>query len=526
MKEFFVGARESQVEKKESEPLKPRRRLFVTRDREKIIGVTTMSPDPRKETIRVRYAFETKHPKSTGARGFGDDHYRGINRYFQGGRDDRVFRVGRTPEANARFAEIQKSLQDLRSERAKLINNMSHSGIVYETEVSVSVDTKKSVIKVEDSNGNIQHEEIPTATLIWKAAETPYSTGTVISRRELTSEEATRAPIILEEAITQGPPETILETITERQDQFEQSAATNGLRKLETDIERLKNELDPYLTTEEAEITIDLYDPKDPEYKQLEQLLGEQESIAYDEDLPALDFLQFNDPKMIDSPLAPTAPLSKEARKQALIANFRKKYPTKIARSPEPPPTTIPELKPIPVEDPQKRKQRIEEELTPEMIAQIQTEVEELQATIRILQEIPSTDEEVRKIVKQLPVESGRSLSHSLKERTRGAEMLNEARTLRARIDQLIERTKFNEAFPKAKERTGSLLEKWRDIPPIVSSDDEARMLVEDGATTNQELVTRTREAFLRDPWNKDPKKVLKNILTDIIESIYTKHPA
>ena len=87
-------------------------------------------------------------------------------------------------------------------------------------------------------------------------------------------------------------------------------------------------------------------------------------------------------------------------------------------------------------------------------------------------------------------------------------------------IEQLANRKKVNQAFPDLLKRSKDVLKKWKNIESIVSANDEAQMVIDDGLIQAEEIVRRASEKFLQNPWNSNAGDIVDSIVEEVVESV------
>jgi hypothetical protein len=159
----------------------------------------------------------------------------------------------------------------------------------------------------------------------------------------------------------------------------------------------------------------------------------------------------------------------------------------------------------------------IQFELTPELIGGIQTQLEQTDALLTIIERSflrqPATKDDERTFVtKTLAVrKKWHEMKNSLDQKNKGPELRDEANKLQEKILTIIDQKSINQARPGFQTEIQKKMADWGAIPTLIEATPGCTMLFDDKICTKEQLIQAVRTTFLQDPWSKTIKEQLES---------------
>ncbi len=167
----------------------------------------------------------------------------------------------------------------------------------------------------------------------------------------------------------------------------------------------------------------------------------------------------------------------------------------------------------------QERQRRIQEELTPEVKAQLLREAGACTAMIRIASTFPATSTEQTKFVHQvLEAPSADAEAEAIAQGKLGLEVRERLAFLTKRVEQFATRKKISEELPLLWRNILEKTEAYKAVDDLIAGNRDAQAAIDLDATTHEGIARFVRESYLRDPWNTSPKEILQKHVESLLE--------
>ncbi|MDP2631383.1 MAG: hypothetical protein Q8P30_01275 [Candidatus Uhrbacteria bacterium] len=524
---------ENNPETREMHESPTRRFTFVTRDRGNWLGKTELNFDSRSTNIHIDYLTEAHNDPKINDDYFYDDHIRSINnnltradRRKTGGRDDRDFYIPRTEEMEQEFQTLLNQLNEMRESIKELYGKMQP--LFKPERVEPKIHQYSQSYKVENESGNLKSDVETTYYIGWVVSDV-NRVGTSVLLEERVPKEITNGLYGTGKAksvnkyfatiLEADTPKNVQEELEQFEEKYFNKKDEIGLTALETRFEELKTKIGEFEKVQNLDVSLHIYAPNTPEHKNLSKLLGDERSLFIkDKRLDIGDSERLDAEKLEQDTVKVQRRLQEEQKKKQLEQIRSKEAENTASAKLEKDQRQIDEEAVSKLEEQQLRA-KIEAELTPEIREQIESKLVDLQSYIGILRKIPNTSAECIKFVNSLPIGVASQLKLSYENNKKGIDLLDDIKKQKEALKQFADRTRINAVLPNLKNRSLEILENWQKLKTIISSDDAAQMILDDGLITHEELLARTSELFLSDPWNSSPEQVIDSIVESIVES-------